>query len=820
MLQKLKLHARSLARSPALSITIVLLIAVTIAANTAIFSVLDALLLRPLPLHEPERLVRLYESFTSADGAEELINAVSETTLQQWRKYNTVFSGIGGATEVNLTLTGRGDPQYVPAARITADLLPVLGVEPLLGRSFSAEEDRPDGARVAIVSQRFWQQTLRGDTAVLGQTLILDGAPFTVVGVMAAGFNHPYRAEVWVPLAARFDPSAPRSNYLYAPARLKPGVTIAQAQQAMRELCARLQLAEPLPANPQGASMRALQEGFVRDLQPKLLLIAATALFVLLIAAANVASLLLARQIERQAEATLRSALGASRGRIIREYLWESVMLATAGCIVGLILAVWATPMLYNLSPMADRGFGFGGFAMNEFNTSVGVDYPVMLAAAAVTLLLGFGAGLIPALRSSNQANLRAALQGNSRSVTLDRGARRLLDMLVIGEIAVALALLVATTLMVRNFGDLVSQAWGLSVDNRAAFNVSFSERVRPEHAQRVDYAQRAVERLRALPGVSAVTASNSHPLDPNLAAISPEGSQPPVSPGFFTSRFRLVFPGYFQEMKIPLLRGRAIEPTDQADGALVAVISESLAKHFWPGQDPLGKRIKRGPIDGPRPWIEIIGVVQDTRAIDNGSQLNEAIGHWYLPYVQHPGYSTDTLNITLAASVNPESLQRAVRAALSEIDAGIAPYQYYNYDRTIGESYLQDRFALLLVSLFGGIGLLLAVLGLNGLLSFQLALRAREFGVMAALGAHRANLAALIFRQASRLLLAGLVLGIAISLALIRVAGSLLPNVTSTEPLVFVVAAALLSTTAALACWWPSRRAAKINPMVALRGE
>ena len=819
MLHELKLLARSLVRSPVLSATIVILIAVTIGANTAIFSVLEALLLRPLPLHEPERLVRLYESFTTAGSSEERILAVSETTLKQWRASNTVFSGIGGATGGSLTLTGRGDPQYVPVARITADLLPVLGVKPVLGRTFSEEEDRPGGGRVVIVSQHFWQQTLRGRADVLGQVLILDGEPFTVVGVMAAGFNHPYRAEVWVPLAATFNPGAPRTNYLYAPARLKPGVTLEQARQAMRELCTRLQQAEPLPANPQGASLRTLHEGFVSDLRPKLLLVATTALFVLLIAAANVASLLLARQIERQAETTLRSALGASRGRIIREYLWQSLMLATAGCAAGLLLAVWGTPVLYNLSPMADRGFGFGGFALNEFNTQVTVDYPVMLAAAAITLLLGFGAGLIPALRTSRQVELRSALQGNTRSVTLDRSARRLLGTLVMGEIAVALVLLVATSLMARSFGRLVTRPWGLAVENRAAFNVGFSERVRPEHAQRVDYAERAVERLRALPGVTAVTATNSHPLDPNLAAITPEGSQPPVSPGFFTTRFRLVFPGYFQEMKIPLLRGRAIDRTDRANGALVAVISESLANRFWPGQDPLGKRIKRGRFDGTRPWIEIIGVVADTRVIDNGN-FNEVIGHWYLPYTQHPNYVTDNLNITLEASVNPESLQPAVRAALTQIDAGIAPYEFYNYERTIGETYLQDRFALLLVSLFGAIGLLLAVLGLYGLLTFQLALRAREFGVRAALGAQRADLAGLVFRQASGLLIVGLLVGIVISLALARLSGSVLPGATTADPLVFLVAAGLLSVTAALACWLPARRAAKVDPMVALRSE
>ena len=819
MLHELRLALRSLRHSPILALTIIGILAVSIGANTAIFSVVEALLLRPLPLHEPERLVRLYETFPAAAGGDERVVALANLTLRQWREGNTVFSGIGGATAGNFTLTGHGEPRYVAAALVTSNLLPVLGVKPVLGRTFTDEEDRPGGAHVVILSHQFWQQTLGGRGDVLGQSILLDNTSYTVIGVMAPAFNHPYRAEIWVPIGLTFDAAAPRSNYLYAPARLKPGVTLEQARQAMRELSARLQQAEPSPGNPIGSTMNLLHEGFVRELRPKLIAIAAAAIFVLLIAAANISSLLLARQIERQAETSIRSALGASRSRIIGEFILQSFLLAAAGCAAGLLLAVWGTPLLYSFSPMADRGFGFGNFALNEFNTTVQVDYPVLLAAAAVTLIVGFGAGFIPAWRSSRQIDLQSALRGNGRAATLDRGARRTLGTLVAAEIAVALVLLVATSLMTRSFARLVSRPWGLAVENRAAFNVGFSDHVRPTHPERVAYALEAVERLRALPGVTSVTASTTHPLEPGLAAVSPEGAPPPSSLPYYTTRYRLVFPDYFKQMKIPLLRGRAIDETDRAGGRLVTVISESFAKHFWPGQDPIGKRIKRGRLDGPRPWIEVVGVVADTRGLEDDN-FQEVVGHWYLPYPQHPTYGTDNLNITLETTVKPESLEAPVRAALTKIDASIAPFSFNSYARTIDELYLQDRFTLLLVSLFGGVGLLLAIIGLYGLLSFQLTLRVREFGVRSALGASQSDLVRLIFRQAAVLIVLGLVAGAGASLALGRLLASQLHDTSAADPLAFAAASALLAVTAAIACYFPARRAARVDPLVALRAD
>jgi len=624
---------------------------------------------------------------------------------------------------------------------------------------------------------------------------------------------------VWIPLAAAFDPAAPRANYLYAPARLRDGVTPGQAAAAMRELCARINAAEPHPANPTGASFRSLHDGFVRDLRPKLVAIAGAAVFVLLIAAANVASLLLARQIQRQAETSLRSALGASRTRIIREFVGQSLLLAGAGLLGGLLLAIWGTPFLWSFSPMADRGYGFGGFALNEFNLEVGINGLALLVGAAVTIVVGFGAGFIPAWRSSRQVDLQGALRGVGRSATLDRGARRMLGTLVVAEIAVALVLLVATSLMARSFAALVNRPWGVATENRLSLTLAFSERVRAQPAQRLDYAQQAMERLAALPGVESVTASNVHPLDPSFAAVTPEGVTPPENPGYFVTRHRLIFADYFRQLGIGLVAGREFTESDRDGGERVVIVSETFARQFWPGQDAIGKRVKRGPATSTQPWLTVVGVVRDTRALETGFRM-ETVGHWYLPYAQYPGLGTNTLTLTLATAVAPQSLEPAVRAELARIDGNIAPRNFLTFDRTIDETYLQDRFALLLVSLFGLVGLLLAVIGLYGLLTFQLTLRTREFGVRAALGATEASLVALVLRQAVLLVALGLAVGVGAAFGVSRILGAELPALGAGDPVAYLVAAVILATVALLASWLPARRAARADPMTALRSE
>jgi predicted permease len=542
---------------------VVLILGLGIGANTAIFSVVRAVLLRPLPFAEPERLVRLYESFR--EGGDEAQLALAPLTWQRWRESNDVFEDIGAATGTSLTLGGGGEaPQYVPGARVSFNFFSVLGVKPVRGRDFLSEEDQPGARPVVLLGHGLWQRRF-GGADVVGRDVLLDGVPHSVVGVMPPSFRHPYRAELWVPLALRTDPVAATGRYLYAPARLRPGVSIDAARRSMAELCGRIDQEFPSPANAKAAMLVPLRDAFVREIRPKLLAISAAALFVLLIAGANVASLLLARLVEREPETALRAALGASRARLVRGFVLESLQLTAAGIGVGVLLAVSLTGPLYALSPMASDATGN---AMREFDHAVRIDVPVLLASVGIALVVGLGAGFVPAWRAARQ-DLSLAARVGSRSPTLDRGTRRTFATLVVWEITVAAVLLTATGLVVRSFQNLVGEEWGFATENRLVLGARFSERLRPEHALRVAYLAQALEGLRGLPGVVSATATTPDVvnLGRTLAAVTPEGSVPPVARGYFLVNHRMVFPGYFEAFGMRIVRGRGLERTDAEGG-------------------------------------------------------------------------------------------------------------------------------------------------------------------------------------------------------------------------------------------------------------
>jgi predicted permease len=815
MIFELRQALRSLARARAFVAVVVLILGLGIGANTAIFSVVRAVLLRPLPFHEPDRLVRLYESFR--EGGDEAQLALAPLTWQRWRESNAVFEDIGAATGTSLTLGGAGETaQYVAGARISFNFFSVLGVRPVLGRDFTPEDDRPAGAPVVLIGHGLWQRRF-GGADVVGRSVLLDGVPHTIVGVMPETFRHPYRAELWVPLALRFEPVATTGRYLYAPARLKPGVGLEEARRSMAELCARLERDSPSPTNAKAASIVPLHEGFVRDLRPKILAITAAAAFVLLIAGANVTSLLLVRLVQREAETTLRAALGASRGRLVARFVMESLWLTAAGVAVGVMLAAALTGPLYALSPMASDATGN---ALREFDHAVRIDMPVLLASAGMALAIGLGAGLVAAGRASC-LGLDAATRLGSRGSTLDRGTRRTFAALVVWEIGVAAVLLTATGLVVRSFRNLVREEWGFATENRMAFGVTFSTRLRPEHAQRVGYVEESLARLRALPEVVSVTATTPDlvNLGRSLAGISPQGSAPPPGRGFFLVNHRMVFPGYFEAFGIPIVRGRGLERTDLVGHERVAVVSETFARRHWPGLDPIGRTIKRGRPDDPRPFYVVVGVAADVKGVADPTD-GDVPGVWYLPFAQNPGFLTDDVTFVVHARVLAGSLERSVRQVLAGVDPAVAPYDFTTVDRMAENSYVQDRFATLLIGLFGVLGLVLSALGLYGLLSFQVARRTREMGVRAALGARGADILSLVFRDGARLVIPGLLLGLLGALAVTRLLASQLHGVPPTDPASYAVASVVLTTAAALASWLPARRAARVDPMTALRSE
>ncbi|MBA4138622.1 MAG: hypothetical protein C0518_15055 [Opitutus sp.] len=810
---------RSLGRTPAFSAIVILIIAIGIGANTAIFSVLRTIMLRPLPFAEPERIVRLYEASEANRSAEQTQFNLSPQTWIYWREHNTVFEDIGRATGVSMVLRSDGsEAQRLQTTRISANFFSVLGVRPVLGRDVRPEEDRAGGERVVLLSDAFWQRQFGGRADAIGQTLVLDGDTYTVIGVMPANFRHPYRSEIWVPFATAINPAVHEGRFLYAPARLKPGVTIEQAWNALRDLCTRMHEERPDPNSPRAAHVIPIHEGFVQNLRPKLLAISAAAAFVLLIVGANVASLLLARHVERSGDTSLRTALGASRGRLMREALLQSGVLAVAGSALGVFLAWVSINPLYALSPL---GSDVTGGTMREFATTVQLDPTVLGISLGLTLFIGLGFGLLPALRGS-RADLNDALKGAGRSGTLDRGTKRLLSGLVVLEVAVAVVLLVATGLMMRSFKNLTEAPWGFATENRLSFDVSFSTRLRPDGESRVAYVEQSLERIRALPGVLSASATTPHIMysTRSLAAVSPVGgAEAPQPRGMFLIHHRMVFPGFFAEQDVRILSGRAFTAADRAGSQPVAIVSETMAKRFWPGKDAVGQEIKRGRIEDPRPGILVVGVAEDIKL--SASQTDgDVVSNWYLPYAQNPGMLGTNVTFIVHGAVPADTLTNAIRAELARVDPSIALFDFNLIENMVEQSQSQDRFALILITLFGAVGLLLSAIGLYGMLSLQVARRTREMGVRAALGADATSLIRLIVREGMGLMLVGLGFGVAGSLALTRVLQAQLHEVSATDPLTYLMAASVLAVVAGIACYLPARRASRVDPMVALRSE
>ncbi len=821
MINDIRFAFRQLVKSPGFTITCVVVLALGIGANTAIFSVVEAALLRDLPFPDADQLVRAYEAYDDPDIRANTLD-LSEITLQQWREHaSEVFSGFGAATGSSVTLGAFGDrPAYsLNAARVTADFFSTLRLQPILGRNFTADEDRPNGPRVAIIGYDFWQRELGGRADALGQAVMLDNAPCTVVGVMPKNFRHPYRAEVWLPLGALFDPATNRGHYLYGVGRLRPDVTITQADAAMRRICAAINAAAPNPLNPHRAYIRPLREGFIVDLRPKLLVVSAAALCTFLVAAANFAGLLLARSVAREGETAIRAALGASRVRLVRETLTQALVLAVLGAATGMLLASWLTPALVALSP---EGSDATGSAMREFDYAVRLDWPVFSFAAGALVLAGAGFGLLPAWRTA-RTDLCSAINSGSRSVTLDRGTRRLLGALVVGEIAAAAVLLVTSASLTQYFKKLLDEPWGLRIEQRLTFNTTMSERLGADGPARARMIEQTLAQLRTLPGVQSATATLPHPLYSarQLISMNVEGSPAPEPRGFHLAYLRAAMPGYFATVGQPIMRGRDFTDDDRADTQPVIIVSESLVKRFWPGQDPIGKRVKWGLLTNSRPWLTVVGVVADAKVIadPNDGEIVGAIA-MAMPQLLSLSNGFDEFTFVLYTAGEPRTFETSARAALARTDSRLAAYEVATLDARATESRATERFALVLVSLFGVLGLILAAIGLYGLLALQVARRTKEFGVRSALGATAANLARLVLGQGVRLFGLGLLIGSAGAWVVFRFAHSRWPELPALTSLPFAAAALLLAAAVSLASWLPARRAARADPMSALRSE
>jgi putative ABC transport system permease protein len=823
MLTDLRHAFRLLIKSPAFSLIAIATLALGIGANTAIFSVVEGTLLRPLPFPNADRLVRVYEA-ADDNGARGSSLNLSEQTVQQWREHGVeIFEGLAAATGINVTVgASRGNSaRTVQASRISANFLSVLGLPPALGRNFTAEEDQAGGAPVAIISDDFWKQYLGGQPNVLGITLTLDGVPHTIVGVMPKTFRHPYRADLWVPLTMVVPaPGQPINHYLYGVARLRPNVTVPQATEAVRRMCASINQAAPNPNNARAAYMPALRESFVMDLRPKILVIVGAAWCALLIAAANFAGLLLTRVIEREGEFALRAALGASWIRLFRQQIIQALVLAIVGTLVGLLMASWITPALVAMSP---EGTDATASAMREFDNGVRFDWPIFGVAAGGLLFVGLGFGLIPAIRAS-RTDLRGAMSSTARGSTLDRSARRLLGSLVVTEFAVAAALLIASAAAAQYFRQLINEPWGFSTDRRTAFNIALSDEIFPSPVAKQQALDRILTELRTIPGVRTATVTGPSPMNASrdLMSFTLDGVRPPEPQGYFISYLRATVPDYFKHIGEPLLQGRDFLETDTADSPPVCILSQSFVRRFWPNEDPIGKRVKWGRIEGARPWLTVVGVVGDMKAIADPRD-GEVIGMIVRPMKQllaTNNYRVEEITSVVETESPRTPIEAVIRAALTRVDPRLAAYEIVSLDEGVARSRVTERFVLTLVSIFGALGLVLAAIGLYGLLSLHVARRQREFGIRSALGATAAQIVRLIARQGATLIGIGFVAGGIVTSGVIRVVRNQWEAMPAPTVTAWLVTAVVLGGAAFVACWLPARKASRIDPVIALRSE
>lgn len=792
LLQDLRYALRQLRRSPGFTAIAVLTLALGIGANSAIFSVVNAVLLRPLPYVEPERLVTVAHLMKG----EYLIYRERARAVQEPALY--AHDGIN--------ISGDGAAERLLGARVSSNLFTVLGTTPLLGRTFLPGEDRPGDDRVVVLSHGLWQQRFGADPGVIGREVTVAGESRTVVGVMPAGFDFPGAGtQLWIPFT--FDVGAAVDLWGggggQVVARLAAGATPGRAQTELRALAPTLREANTVwvPAPEYGAEREVvgLQDTVVGDVRGRLLILLGAAGLVLLIACANVANLLLARATGRQQEVAVRTALGAGRGRIVRQLLTESVLLSLLGGALGLGCAVWGVRLLATTLP-----------AGTPRVAEIGIDGWVLGFALVLSTLSSLLFGLTPALRAS-RANLQTMLKAGGRSSSTDEN--RLTGVLVIAEFAVAVVLVISAGLLIRSFAELVRVDPGFRTESIITARLTPPENRNQDNATRRAFYAEILERLGALPGVQRVDAVNRLPLWGGFRGNAFETEDEPYSPGTAAPLFddRRITPGYPQTMGMTLLRGRALTDADREGAPRVALINETMARTFWPGADPVGKRFKEIWLDE---WTTVVGVVSDVRSY---GLAGDAEPEAYRPFWQLPA---SEMSLVVRTTNDPLALVPLLRATVDDIDADVPLSELRTTAQIVASSVAEPRFTMLLLAGFATTALLLAAVGIYGVVSYTVGRRTRELGLRVALGAQGTELLRMILRQALRLAALGAVIGVAMALALTRFLRSLLFDVSATDTVTLVAVPLLLVGVALVAAYLPARRATRVDPMLALRNE
>ncbi|MFL5539507.1 MAG: ABC transporter permease [Longimicrobiaceae bacterium] len=799
MLQDIRYALRSLRQHPIFTLTAVLTLALGIGGNTAIFSAVDGVLLRPLPFPEPERLVTVWGHHASI-GRE----TASLPDYLDWRRESRSFSGMAARANTQFTLTGTGEPEVIAGALVTANYFRVLGSPIPVGRGFADEEEKSGASRVAVLSDGFWRREFGGRPDAVGRRIILSGVPYTIVGAGPRGLSEPENVDVWTVLTTDTTLGR-RSDFLEVVGRLAPGADARRAQEEMSTIAGRLERAYPGTNAGWGVELVGLQERIVGEIRPALLVFMGAVALVLLIACANVANLMLARVASREREVTIRAALGASRRRLVRQLLTDSVVLALAGGALGLGLAVWGVRGLQALEPGTIPRLG-----------EIAINGSAFAFALGLSVATGLLFGLAPAGRILSY-DLRAGLAEGSRGMAGHRSVGRTRSLLVLAEVALASVLLVGAALLLTSFIRLQGVDPGFAPRGILTARLTLPRARYADSTRQTGFAEALLAQVRNLPGVRSAALASDAPLGdgPPYWSFAVAGVEPPPPDVVQDAVVFRTTPDYFRTFAIPLVRGRLFEARDRGDAPPVALVSEGLSRRFWPGRSPLGARITfDDPEDSTAVWMTVVGVVGDVR---QEGPVAAAYPQLYVPLAQFSGRS---LLIALRTTGDPLALTPALKRAIAGLDPNLALGRVATMEERVASTLARPRVNALLLAGFAVTALMLAALGIYGVIAYGVVQRTRELGIRMALGARGDDVLRLVLRQGMAPVLAGLALGLGGALVASRVLRGLLYGVGATDPAAYAGVAAFLAVVALAASYLPARRAAMLDPVVALRNE
>ncbi len=810
--QDMRFGARMLLKNPGVTLVAVIALTLGIGANTAIFSVVNAVLLRSLPYEDSERLAIVWENRESRESRPgNPQNVINLGNFFDWKEQNTVFSDMAAFFDVNRNLTGDGEPEGVGGQISTTNLFSVLGVKPILGRTFAPDEGKPGQPRVVVIGYDLWQRRYGGDPNIVGRNITMNNEPATIIGVLPANVGwHIEKSsmikkapEIWSPWQVSNELRERRGRFARAVARLKPGVTLAQAQNEMNIIGARLQQQYPEFNTNWGVNVVPLRTQFTGEIRKPLLILLGAVGFVLLIACANVANLLLSRAASRKKEIALRAGLGASRWRIARQLLTESVLLSSIGGALGLLLAWWGTRALVALSPPG---------LMDLRNLRVNL--PVLGFTFGLTLLTGIVFGLVPALEAA-RFDLTDSLKEGGKNIGGGARSQRLRNVFVVTQVALALVLLIGAGLLVKSLDRLQSVEPGFEAENLLTMNISLPGRKYDTDGKIIDFFKRAVEQLQAIPGVEVAGANSFLPFaGPHSGTRIEIEGQPKLPPGQeLGTGVCVTDANYFRTMQIPLKRGRLFTEQEATEMRHVVVVNERFARQNLPGQDPIGKRVIIYMKDENLP-SEIIGVVGDNKQLGLDTEVDP------LAFWPHPELAYSSMTLVVRTRVEPTSIAPAARNAIRSLDPDQPIGEVSTMNNLMAKSIARSRFNATLLAVFSLVAMVMAAVGIYGVISYSVQLRTHEIGVRMALGAQRRDVLTLVVKRGIVLGLVGVTVGLIASFGLTRLIATLLFEVTSTDTTVFAGVAGALFLVTLIACYVPARRATKVDPLVALRYE